>query len=81
MEQVKFKYLVDPFSIMVINQRGYLRKLYCPFRVLSVESIEGIPMGTWCFVDRVAQDNNELIIYDINGKRLSYRHFQIYITF
>jgi len=81
MEKVDFKSLIDPFSIMVINQKGYLRKLYCPFRVLCIEYYDNIPRNTWCFVDRVAADPKELILYKINGREISYRHFQIYISF
>ena len=81
MEKVDFKSLIDPFSIVVINTHGYLRKLYCPFRVLCAESFNGIPTNTWCFVDKVIADDKELILYHINGKQISYRHFQIYINF
>lgn len=81
MEKVDFKSLIDPFSIMVINQQGYLRKLYCPFRVLCIESYDSIPWNTWCFVDRVGADPKELILYKINGREIPYRHFQIYIAF
>jgi hypothetical protein len=40
MERVEFKSLVDPNSIMVINQKGYLRKLYCPLNLfLETEEV------------------------------------------
>ena len=81
MEKVNFKIMIDPFSIMVINQKGYLRKLYCPFRVLCIESLDSIPRNTWCFVDKVAADSKEIILYGINGKQFPYRYFQIYISF
>lgn len=81
MEKVKFKSLIDPFSIMVINQNGYLRKLYCPFRVLCIKSINSIPQDTWCYVEKVMPDVYEIILYEIYGKQIPYRHFQIYITF
>ncbi len=81
MEKVDFKSMIDHRSILVINQKGYLRKLYCPFRVLCVESIDNIRHNTWCYVERVVADDSELILYGINGKNIPYRHFQIYISF
>lgn len=81
MQKVSFKSLVDPYSILVINQQGYLRKLYCPFRVLCIESIDSIPRNTYCYVEMVAEDTKELILYHINGKRIPFRHFHIYIAF
>lgn len=81
MEKVKFNSMVDPYSIMVINQKGYLRKLYTPFRVLCVDPINSIPRNTWCYVDKVAADPKELILYGINGIQIPYRYFHIYIMF
>lgn len=67
--------------MMVINQNGHIRKLYCPFRVLCIKSIAGIPRNTWCYVEKVNTDPKELILYGINGKQVPYNHFQIYIMF
>ncbi len=81
MEKVNFKYLVDPNSIIVINQKGHLRKLYCPFRVLCIESINNIHYNNWCYVDRVEKDPVALMLYIIGSQRYPYRYFHIYIMF
>lgn len=81
MEKVNFKYVVDPQSIMVINQSGSLRRLYCPFRVLCVIPVKGIGRNTWCYVEKVESNLRTILDYHINGKRYPYRNFQIYILF
>lgn len=81
MERVEFKSLVDPNSIIVINQKGHLRKLYCPFRVLCIEPVGKIQKNTWCYVNRVEQDSDSIIVYNIGDYRIAFRHFHIYIQF
>ena len=81
MQRVDFKSFLDPYSIVVINQKGLLRKLYCPFRVLCIEPIDDITQNTWCYVTKVDTNKKDLIIYSINGKQVPFCHFQIYIMF
>lgn len=81
MEKANWMHWVDPFSILVINQQGKIRKLYCPFRVLCIHPVDGIPAKTWCYVDRVAGHARERLLYDINGRELPYHHFEIYVQF
>lgn len=81
MVRVEFKSLVDPNSIIVINRKGLLRKLYCPFRILCIETVGNIQKNTWCYVDRVEQDPVAIILYNIGGYRVPYHHFHIYINF
>lgn len=81
MEKVDFNSLIDHNSILVINQKGSLRKLYCPFRVLCVESISNIQKGTWYYIDRVKEDPRTKIHYCIGDIEYPYRNFHIYIMF
>ena len=81
MKKAAFKSWVDHNSIMVINQKGHLRKLYCPFRVLCQDSIEDIIKSTWCYVDQVEMGDKSVILYSINGKKYPFNCFHIYIMF
>jgi hypothetical protein len=81
MEKAELSYLIDPHSIMVVNTKGVLKKLYCPFRVKCIEPVQDIRENTWCYVDYVEQSANEKLLYWIGSKKYSYRHFHIYISF
>ena len=81
MKKVNFDSYVDNRSIIVINQQGHLRKLYCPFRVLCVDSINTISVDTWCYVDSVELSSDAPIIYQIGGVLYPFHHFHIYIKF
>lgn len=81
MEKVNIKAVLDPKSILVINRKGRLRKLYCPFRVISIKTIGNIPMNSSCYVEMVIADKQELILYQIGDRLLGYSNFQIVISF
>lgn len=75
-------YYHDPGCILVINPRGEIRKLYTPFRVLCVESVnKWIKEGTWFFVDEVKTAANDKLIFVIAGTELPYHYFRIQINF
>lgn len=81
MERVNIKVILDPNSILVVNQKGSLKKLYCPFRVISLRPIGNIPINSSCYVDQVFPDAQELIVYQIGNRLLGYSNFQIVISF
>ena len=81
MEKANWMRWVDPYSILVINQQGKIRRLYCPFQVKCISAVEGIPVNTWCYVDRVSEGRREKLLYDINGRELPFHHFEIYVRF
>ena len=81
MKKVNFDSYVDNRSIIVINQQGHLRKLYCPFRVLCIDSINTISVNTWCYVERVEMSSDTHIIYQIGDVLYPFHHFHIYIKF
>ena len=65
----------DNQSILVVNPKGMMRKLYVPFRVLSIEN------GSWVYVTEVGTKKNDELIYFINGNPYSHSLFQIRIKF
>jgi hypothetical protein len=72
---------LSPYRLLVINSRGYLRELYCPFRVMCMETLPSLPCGTRVFVDEVTKDRGTGLLYRINGSWYRHQHFTITIHF
>ena len=81
MKKVNIDSFVDDQSLIVINQNGHLRKIYCPFKVLCVEAVNNIPHQSWCYVESIQTKADTEIMYCILGRAYSYRNFHIYINF
>ena len=64
-----YKYINEK-SILVINIKGELKRIYCPFAVTD----SGRKLLT---VTAIASDNNEKIYYNINGSLYIYSLFKI----
>jgi hypothetical protein len=71
----------DSGSILLVNQSGLLRKLYCPFRVKSVVAIGGFKPNVHLWVDEVATNSKDELFYMILGKPFLYTHFEIKANF
>jgi hypothetical protein len=65
----------DSQTILVVNPKGKMRKLYVPFRVVSNEN------GSWVYVNEVGTNKNDELIYFINGNQYPHSLFQIRIKF
>ncbi|CAL1517825.1 hypothetical protein MMC2321_01561 [Chitinophaga sp. MM2321] len=68
-------------SILVINRQGYLRRLYCPFGVVTIVQVGSIPPRTKMIVQEVQATIQDLLIYIINGKPFTHKHFHILMQF
>jgi hypothetical protein len=76
--QIQF---VDPFSVLVINAKGYIRQVFTPFRVQCLLQTDHIPANAWVYVDCVYEDKEKLLIYLVGGKLYPYWCFRIQILF
>jgi hypothetical protein len=75
-------YYHDPWSILVINPKGHIRKLYAPFMVLCIEpTAPWLKKGAWVFVDEVKTTSEDELIFIIGGLQFPHRHFRIQINF
>lgn len=74
-------YYYDSFSIAVINPGGKLRRLYTPFMVKCVKSIDDIQVNSFVYVDEVFKDPDDLLLYKIGGNIYSYTNFEIKINY
>ena len=71
------KIVIDPFSLLVVNTKGELRRIYCPFLVRCIFPIDILEINQSYIVDLVKNDRNELIIYAIDGMPYIYNYFEI----
>ncbi len=74
-------YYYDSFSIAVINPSGKLRRLYTPFIVKCVSSIDDIQENSLVYVDEVFKDPDDLLLYKIGGNIYGYTNFEIKINY
>ena len=74
-------YYYDSFSIAVINQSGKLRRLYTPFMVKCVKSIDDIQVNSFVYVDEVFKDPDDLLLYKIGGNIYGFTNFEIKINY
>jgi len=69
------------YVLVVVNVHGFLRELYCPFRVRCIKAPHTIPAGTWVYVDKLATTTKDLLMYQVNGSWYAYECFAIIIQF
>lgn len=71
----------DSFSIAVINPSGKMRRLYCPFLVKCINSIDDLQENSSVYVDQVFKDAADKLTYKIGCNLYPYSNFQILIKF
>jgi hypothetical protein len=72
---------LSAYRLLVVNPKGYMRELFCPFRVQCVKPVDTIPAGTWLFVDKLATSTKARLLYRINGIWYAFESFAIVIHF
>ena len=71
----------DSFSVAVINTKGQIRWVYCPFIVKCTRTVDGIQENSMVYVDQVFKDPDDLLTYLIGGNLYLYSFFRISINF
>jgi hypothetical protein len=71
----------DSYSIVVINPSGKMRRLYCPFLVKCIASVDDIEENSSVYVDQVFKDPDDLLNYMICGNLYGFSNFSISINF
>ena len=64
-------------SILVIDQKGQLRRLVCPFMVIVIVDVPPLKKGQEKAVIAVKVSENLIDIYIIEGKGFYYYNFKI----
>lgn len=68
-------------SLLVINLNGKIRRIYTPLKVLAITSIGTVTKNTWVFVQKIALNEKQQLVYLINDEQYLYESFRIYINF
>ena len=76
--EVKF---INCNSVLLINPLGKIKRLFTPFKVECIDPVNGIPINTLVFVDEVLNNDQDQLIYYINGALYLYKYFQIAAKF
>jgi hypothetical protein len=58
-----------------------MRRLYCPFVVKCIASIDNIEENSSVYVEEVFKDPDDLLSYMISGNLYPYSNFRISINF
>ena len=71
----------DPNSILLVNGIGEMRKLYCPFQVMALEDVQKLKKGVVIWVDQVATNDKDQLLYVIFANHYKYKYFKILAKF
>jgi hypothetical protein len=74
---------MNDYAIMLVNPRGHLRVLFCPFRAICIEPVGIFKPGTMVWVERVTYSptHKAKILYQIYGSLYVFECFVIQIHF
>lgn len=73
------KIVIDPFSLLVINVKGELRRIYCPFLARCMIPIDSLIPYQSYVVDMVLTETSTQIMYVIKGKTYAHHSFLIFV--
>lgn len=68
-------------TLLLINSKGLIRKLYTPFRVVCISAVGYIGISTHVYVEEVVSNEKDELLYVVADQVLSYKHFKIPISF
>lgn len=74
---------MSEYVLLILNSRGQLRELYCPFRVIVIQPVGIYKAGTTVWVERVVKSSGskQSILYQIYGTLYLFECFAIQIHF
>jgi len=70
-------------ALLVVNPKGHIRVLYCPFRVICIEPVGTFKAGITLWVERVTSTPRPKgqLLYQIYGTLYLFERFVIQINF
>jgi len=68
-------------TLLLVNQKGQIRMLYTPFRVVCISAVNRINLNTWVYVDEVLSTDKDELQYVIFNQPYSYKHFKLPLMF
>lgn len=67
----------DDHTILIVNGRGRLEELICPFTVKAITNVGTIKKGDIQLVESIKITIRIITVYVIKGKAYYYFHFEI----
>lgn len=67
----------SPSSLLIINRKGELQRLDCPFRAIVLLSIGTLQQDSTVTVSQVKVDVKLILVYVINNRAYHYYNFSI----
>jgi hypothetical protein len=78
MEQIyEARFYCNPYSLLIINKSGKLRRVFCPFKVKALEETPFIGKGKIAYVTLVRMSGLCQLIFVIDGKECEHKLFSI----
>lgn len=71
----------DSFSVAVINTKGQIRRVYCPFMVKCTSHLHNIQVNSNVYVEEVSSDAKGQLYYRVGILFYKYNNFQIKVDF
>jgi hypothetical protein len=65
------------YSLLVIDRKGALRRIFCPFRVVSLVHGPRYRAGEICVVEAIEMSRELVMLYVIREKQYPFDHFRI----
>jgi hypothetical protein len=62
------RFYCNPYSLLIINKSGKLRRIFCPFKVKALEDTPLISKGKIVYVTLVKMQGVYGLIFVIDGK-------------
>lgn len=81
MSQKVYLQYCDPNSVLMVNSKGRMRKLYTPFMVLCIKDSGTLHANTKAYVQEVRSTPKDELVYIIAGTAYYHSCFRIEAKF
>jgi hypothetical protein len=76
-DKLEPKLIIDPFSLLVVNSKGELKRIHCPFLARCMIPIKNLLINEAYVIDMVKTDLSEEIVFIIQGRPFLHSFFNI----
>jgi len=76
-DKLEPRLIIDPFSLLVVNSKGELKRIHCPFLARCMIPIKNLLINEAYVIDMVKTDLSEEIVFIIQGRPFLHSFFNI----
>ncbi len=76
-DKLEPRLIIDPFSLLVVNSKGELKRIHCPFLARCMIPIKNLLINEAYVIDMVKTDLSEEIVFIIQGRPFLHSFFSI----